>query len=326
MPESTVSGLTAPSPAAAGTTAGTTPDGHGGGPVVAAVDLGSNSIKLTVGRPDGAEGVEALATASETVRLGAGVAATGRLADDRIEAALVALVRFAKVARKHGATRLVGVATEATRRAANGAAFLDRVRAETGWEIRPISGDEEAALTFRGLAATTDLAGSVVVADIGGGSTEVIVARDGAIGDARSLPLGSGSLTDRLVVSDPPTAAEVAACQAAAAEAIAPLPLPPGAEARLVVVGGTGEYLARLVPDPHAVDAAAVAAVLGLLERMPVAEVAATVGIPEARARVLPAGIAVVLALADRLNPTRVEVARSGIRTGLLLDAFAGRR
>lgn len=294
------------------------------GPVVAAVDVGSNSIKLTVGWPDGVGGVEELATAAATVRLGTGVAETGRLADDRIAAALAALAGFAEVARAHGATRLVGVATEATRRAANGAAFLAHVRAETGWEIRAISGDEEAALTFRGLAATTDLGGRVVVADIGGGSTEVVAAEAGEVRSARSLPIGSGGLTERLVGSDPPTGGEIAACREAAAEALGSLPLPTGAETRLIVVGGTGEYLARLVPDERAVDAAALEAVLALLERRPVAELAATLAIPEARARVLPAGIAVVQALANRLQPGRVELARSGIRTGLLLDAFAG--
>ena len=259
---------------------------------------------------------------------GAGAAATGRLAEDRIAAALVVLRRFAAEAKKLGATRLLGVATEATRAAANGPEFLARVR-ELGWDVRVIGGDEEAALSFRGLAATTDVSGSLVVGDIGGGSTEVIVAEGGVPRAARSVRLGSGTLTDRHVAADPPTPEELRDCRVAAAEALASLVLPRGPETRLVAVGGTGEYLARLVPGAagpggSGIGPAAVEEVLERLTRVSAAELAGTLGIPEARARVLPAGVAIVAALADRVLPGRIETARSGIRTGLLLEALDG--
>ncbi|HEV2108842.1 MAG TPA: hypothetical protein VGR16_11310, partial [Thermomicrobiales bacterium] len=92
---------------------------------------------------------------------------------------------------------------------------------------------------------------------------------------------------------------------------------------RLIAVGGTGEYLARLVPDAHDVGSAEIETALGLCRELPSDRLAARLGIPPARARVLPAGISIVRALMDRLRPERVEVARSGIRTGLLLAAFA---
>ena len=281
---------------------------------------------MTVARSQGDGHLDELASASEAVRLGAGLEASGRLADDRIEAALATLHRFVRDARSHGARRVVGVATEATRAAVNGAEFLHRVAAETGVEVRAIGGDEEAALTFRGLAASTDVTGDVVVADIGGGSTELIAASDGAVRGARSLRLGSGRLTDRLVTADPPTAAELAACREASARAVRPvadeLQLPTGPATRLIVVGGTGEYLARLVPDEHRIVPAAIDAVLVGLQRVPAAALAVDLGIPEARARVLPAGVAVVAALADLLRPGRIEAARSGIRAGILLTLF----
>ncbi|MBA2277136.1 MAG: hypothetical protein H0W06_05175 [Chloroflexia bacterium] len=292
-------------------------------PVVGVVDAGSNTVKLTVARPGRDGGVDELAAAAETVRLGAGLARSGVLAVDRIEAAMAALHDFAAIARRYGATRLVGVATEAIRRAANGPAFLDRVRAETGWEIAVISGDEEAALTFRGLALDVDLTGMVVVADIGGGSTEVIVAESGTIQHAHSTALGSGALTDALVPSDPPTAAELDACAVAATAVLAAIPLPTDGPVRLIAVGGTGEYLARLVSAAHHVGASEIAAALRLCREHPSHRLAMRLGIPPARARVLPAGIAIVRALADRLQPLRIEVARSGVRTGLLLATFA---
>ncbi|MEA2594943.1 MAG: exopolyphosphatase / guanosine-5-triphosphate,3-diphosphate pyrophosphatase [Thermomicrobiales bacterium] len=299
-------------------------DNLGGGPTVAAFDIGSNTIKMTVARPDGADGVDEFLWRSATVRLGTGIEETGRLADDRIEAAMGALRDFSADAREAGAERFIGVATEATRVAANGEAFLDRVRAETGLELKTITGDREAELTFRGLRATLDLGGDIVVADIGGGSTELIGATEGVFGWARSIPLGSGRLTDRLVRDDPPAAEELAGCLAAAGAALAELALPAGPIDRLIAVGGTGEYLMRLVPSGRPATMDDLDDVLTRLTTIPAAELAGLLEMPEARARVLPAGIAIVRALAERTRPRAIEGARSGIRTGLLLAAFAG--
>ena len=166
--------------------------------VAAAIDIGSNSIKMTIGRTNEDGGVDQLEWESEVVRLGQGLDRTGLLDEERIEAAIETLGRFARQARERGATCIVAVATEATRAAANGEMFLDRVRDQTGINVRVLDGQAEAGLTFRGLAADTDLNGSVLVADIGGGSTELIAACDGVMQVAQSLPLGSGRLTDRL--------------------------------------------------------------------------------------------------------------------------------
>src|SRR5918993_2393454 len=221
--------------------------------VVAAIDIGSNSIKMTVGRPDNLGGIEQFDWASEVVRLGQNLDRTGHLDEERIEVAIETLIRFAARARELGATRVVAVATEATRAAANGASFLERVREAAGIEVRAIDGQEEAALTFRGIAVSTDLAGAAVIADIGGGSTELIAVRDGAMQSAQSIPVGSGRLTDRFVEADPPEASQLAACEMDAGRviraAVEPLELPAGTGTRLIVVGGTGEYLARLVPN-----------------------------------------------------------------------------
>ena len=292
----------------------------------AAIDIGSNSIKMTIGRARDDGGIEDLDWASEVVRLGEGLERTGLLDEQRIEAAIETLRRFAAQARDRGATRIVGVATEATRAAANGATFLDRVRAETGIDVRVIDGQDEAVLTFRGLQVSTDLTGSIVVADIGGGSTELISARDGVMTAARSLPLGSGRLTDRLVMADPPRLEEIAACEREASTVIQTLPpheLPSGETDRLIVVGGTGEYLARLLTN-EAIDLDGVRTVLSRIVTLSAAELADEIDIPEARARVLPAGIAILAAIASRLSPDQIEISRSGVRTGLLLQTLHG--
>jgi len=292
--------------------------------VVAAFDIGSNTIKMTVARGNGPMDLEEFLWRSETVRLGAGIDQTGRLADDRIEAAVDTITRFVVEARAHGATRLIGVATEATRVAANGQTFLDRVRTELGIELTTITGDQEAELTFRGLAATTALNGRVLVADIGGASTELIAAADERVEFSRSLPLGSGRLTDRHVAQDPPTHAELIACHDEAVRQLRSVEAELGARDRLIAVGGTGEYLMPLIPHEGAATQDDVTSVLRYFETISSEQLAHRLSIPIARARVLPAGVAIVRALADLTNPGAIEGAMSGIRTGLLLAAFAG--
>jgi hypothetical protein len=290
--------------------------------IAAAIDIGSNSIKMTIGCADGEGGIEQLAWASEVVRLGQGLDQTGRLDEDRIDSAIETLKRLADQARERGAGRIVAVATEATRAAANGALFLDRVRMETGIDVRVIDGQEEAALTFRGVLAGSDLTGSVVVADIGGGSTEIISAHDAVVQMARSLPLGSGRLTDRFVAADPPQPDEIAACESEAGLVVQTLP-PLGQVDRLIVVGGTGEYMARLMAEDQQIDLQAVRIVISKLLTLSAAELADEIEIPEARARVLPAGVAIVSSIASSLHPDRIEISPSGIRTGLLLEVLS---
>jgi exopolyphosphatase/pppGpp-phosphohydrolase len=295
--------------------------------MAAAIDIGSNSIKMTIGRANREGGVDQLGWASEVVRLGQGLDRTGLLDEERIEAAIETLERFAAQARERGVTRVVAVATEATRAAANGAMFIDRVRNQTGIDVRLLDGQAEAALTFRGLASDTDLTGPVLVADIGGGSTELIVACDGVMQAAQSLPLGSGRLTDRFIVADPPRPDELAAGEReadAVIQAAQSLGLPPGRAIRLIVVGGTGEFMARLITDVQHITLEAVRVVLAKLATLSAAELADEINIPEARARVLPAGVAIVAAIASRLNPERIEISRSGIRAGLLLEELYG--
>lgn len=293
-------------------------------PLIAAIDIGSNSIKMTVGRPTAGGGVDEVDGASETVRLGHGLESTGRLDNSRMDAAIEALTRFRNRAEQLGVSTIVAVATEATRAAANGKDFLERAHTATGIKIRVLGGEQEAALTFRGLGVTSDLAGLVLVADVGGGSTELISASDRRIQDSTSIPLGSGRLTERFIASDPPTATELQASEAAAADALeASLGNVMAAnrdEARVIIVGGTGEFLARLVPDSADIDLVAIRSVLARLSEMPSSTLANEIQIPEARARVLPAGIAIIAAIVDRVNPRQVEIGRSGVRVGLLLE------
>ena len=297
-------------------------------PAIAAIDIGSNSLKLAVARLDPSGAIEEFDRAIDTVRIGRGLDAAGAIAEDRVEAAMTALAAMSERARAQGATRVLAVATEAVRRAANGEAFMARVRDELGIEAEIISGDREAALSFAGMAVLTDLSGLVVIGDIGGASTEVIIARDGEMQAASSHPVGSGRLADRHIAANPPEVAELAACRADALEVLASSPIgpfPSGADVRLVLAGGTGELMGKMAGRERW-SAADAERVLGETTALPASELAARLEIQEARARVLPAGMAAAMALADLTQPGAIEAARSGIRTGLFMEAFGTNR
>lgn len=293
------------------------------GATIAVFDIGSNSVKMSVGRCGDDGSSREFAWRSATTRLSSGVDRTGRLAEDRMDATLEALEEMALQARALGATRLVAVATEAIRIASNGPEFIQRIEDATGISVETIPGDREVALTFLGLARTIDRNGSMVVADIGGGSTELIVAVDGVMISGMSLPIGSGRLTDEFVADDPPGEPALARLRAAVRERLQSCGLPERC-ARLVIVGGTGEFLGRLLPRDFPVPVAMVESALHTTATLTAAELSRKIDVNVERARVLPAGIAIALAIADLCQPTTCIGAPSGIRAGLLRLACAG--
>ena len=265
----------------------------------ATIDIGTNTTLLLVARVSGdGRQVQVLAERAEITRLGRGIGRGGELGAAGIDATLGALREYATLARAHGA-HIAAIGTEGLRRAPNAQVFLDAARAILGVAVEVIDGAREAALTFRavvesfpGLAAG---AAPLVVVDIGGGSTELIVAapRDRAGGgdapavaanagaardlDIRlrtSLPLGSVRLTERHIHSDPPqpdqlaaTRAEIAArlatvslgLEVPATATVTPTPQPPApAEPTLIGVAGTVTSLAAMAQDLTTYDPAKV--------------------------------------------------------------------
>src|SRR5918999_733080 len=165
--------------------------------VVAAVDVGTNSVHLLVARVVDAGGFEPLGREKEVVRLGSGSGDMKVLHPDAIDRGIAALRRFRQIADISGA-RITAVATSAVREADNRDAFLDRARAEAGIEVEPISGTEEARLVSLGaLTAVPVFAQPALFVDIGGGSTELVVGVGGEVAEATSLKLGAIRLTDR---------------------------------------------------------------------------------------------------------------------------------
>ncbi len=187
---------------------------------VAAIDCGTNSIKVLIASI-GAGGSRVVLRDSQVVRLGEGVDETGMLAQGALERTFAAIDEFAEVIRGHGVppelTRFC--ATSATRDAGNSDVFTEGVRRRLGVEPEVLSGDEEAALVYAGaIAGLGSVAGPapaepVLVVDIGGGSTELVVGQGGPR-ESVSMNIGSVRLHERHLRSDPPTTDEVAACVA----------------------------------------------------------------------------------------------------------------
>jgi phosphate transport system regulatory protein PhoU len=167
---------------------------------IAAVDIGSNSIRMIVADVSPAGDIRVVDEMKAMPRLGVGVDRTGVLAEASMDAALAALARMGTLARQMHADRVEAVATSAVRDAANGGTFLDRVRGETGLRVRLLSGEEEARLSFRSALAHFELAtGRTVVMDIGGGSLELALAAEGLLERLVSLPFGAIRATEQFL-------------------------------------------------------------------------------------------------------------------------------
>jgi exopolyphosphatase/guanosine-5'-triphosphate,3'-diphosphate pyrophosphatase len=174
---------------------------------VGVVDLGTNSTRLLVADVDDGA-VREVERRLTITRLGEGVDERRVLLPTALARVRNTLADYRRLLEGSGVARTLAVATSAVRDAENGEAFLGEVEWSYGFDTRLLDGDEEARLTFRGVAAGRELAPETLVLDVGGGSTELVLA-----GWHRSLDLGCVRLTERFLGTDPPTAEELAACR-----------------------------------------------------------------------------------------------------------------
>ena len=167
--------------------------------LIAAVDAGSNGIRLAIARLNGDGTPREIENVREAVRLGGDAFDLGYLREPTIDAAIAAFERFAARIKHHGVRHVRAVATSAAREASNTRILTSRVRKETGIRLEVIDGLEEAQLVFGGVAGAVDLSGrSALLIDMGGGSVEVTVARNGLALGCETLGLGAVRLLGRL--------------------------------------------------------------------------------------------------------------------------------
>ena len=294
-------------------------------PTVAAIDCGTNTVKLLIGAlPDVA------VREMRMVRLGQGVDATGRLADEALERTFAALDEYAALIAAHDVGRIRFCATSASRDADNADVFVAGVRARLGVEPEVVSGDEEAALAFDGAVRNLRAAPAepVLVVDIGGGSTELVLGTTSGGPDAAvSLDIGSVRLHERHLHSDPPTPDEVDACVAAIDAHLDRSPVPLSEAATVVGVAGTVTTVGAGVLDLPAYDRAlvdqaelSVDDVHGLVDRllaMPLAERLALPWLHPGRADVIGAGVLILDRVLRRTGVRSLVVSEADILDGI---------
>jgi exopolyphosphatase/guanosine-5'-triphosphate,3'-diphosphate pyrophosphatase len=300
--------------------------------VLATIDVGTNTALLLVARVREDGGLETVDERAEITRLGRGIGAGGALGAQGIRATLAALREYAGLARGYGA-RIAAVGTEALRRAPNGSDFLTPAAEILGVPIEVIDGEREAALTFRAVIESfpDSRQAELIVVDIGGGSTEIVLADRGHQTLARSLPLGSVRLTERHVHHDPATAEELQAVRAEVAAGLAGIDFARGAG--LVGVAGTVTSLAAMAEsmatyDPNRVHGYRLsrdqlAAQIARLASSRQADRERMVGLDSRRADVILAGAVILEEIAAAAGVAEVRVSDRGIRWGLAYELGA---
>ncbi|MCX5169506.1 Ppx/GppA phosphatase family protein [Streptomyces antibioticus] len=305
---------------------------------VAAVDCGTNSIRLLVADCDPATGeLTELDRRMTIVRLGQGVDRTGRLAPEALERTFAACREYAAVIKEHGAQRLRFVATSASRDAENRDEFVRGVLDILGVEPEVISGDQEAEFSFTGatreLAGRQDLTRPYLVVDIGGGSTEFVVG-DTAVRAARSVDIGCVRMTERHlvregVVTDPPAPEQIAAIRAdiEAALDLAEETVPLREAHTLVGLAGSVTTISAIAQNLPAYDSSAihhsrvsrtqVREITDRLLRSTHAERTTIGALHPGRVDVIAAGALILLALMERTDAQEVVVSEHDILDGI---------
>jgi exopolyphosphatase/guanosine-5'-triphosphate,3'-diphosphate pyrophosphatase len=291
-------------------------------PRAACIDIGSNTTRLLVAEPDPQRrGALVEVAAHRTfVRLTTDERSNG-IPPEKAQAIADAVAEQAAAARADGIVALRVVATAALRDAPGRDALIARLSAAAGVPVEILSGEEEARLAFSGATASlaVDGVGSVLVADVGGGSTELAWGAPGGTPTWwASLPIGSNALAETHLHGDPPTAAELDAARVEAAAVIAAAGCPPADVAW--AVGGSATSLRRLCGAQ--LTAAAFDDALARTVASPADRAAFDLGLHVERVRLLPAGL-LLLAEVARAAQCPLHVGCGGLREGVILDLLA---
>jgi exopolyphosphatase / guanosine-5'-triphosphate,3'-diphosphate pyrophosphatase len=281
---------------------------------VAVVDIGTNSTRLLIADVEADRSVAELHRESIVTRLGAGVDATGRLGDAPMRRVFDVLARYRHAIDEHGASATAAVLTSAVRDAANGADFTTAVRTRFDLDARMIDGDEEAALTFSGATSERPDDGTeVVVVDIGGGSTEFVIGRDGEVAFHVSTQAGVVRQTERHLHDDPPPPAQLQQL---------------AAEIETIIAGAATQCAAlelALEPyDPrrvhgHVLELGTCEMLLARLAQMTNEERKTVVGLHPDRAPTIVTGIAMLIESMRAFDLQRVDVSEHDLLRGVAL-------
>ncbi len=292
------------------------------GEALAAIDVGSNTILLTVAEYDAKSGLRVIEEGEDQPRLGTGLATSGRLSEEAVKRALLTLTRMRDTCRRLGVQQLAAVATAAVREAQNGSEFVQRVR-DLGIPLQIISPQTEAALSYRSAAYHFPGGERTLLADIGGGSLELVGALAGQVKLSRSLPLGAVRLTER--------SASIEKLREHIRQVLnGALQKTEWGGSRMIGSGGTFAMLASMALAQRGsrqiqihgttVHDGEVRQLLKKLAILTPEQRREIPGLKPERADIIVAGLAVVAELLDAVGASGVTVSGFGLRDGLLLE------
>ncbi|MEO1583398.1 MAG: Ppx/GppA phosphatase family protein [Planctomycetota bacterium] len=305
---------------------------------LAAIDVGTNSIRLIIVDVSRAGTYRIIDDEKIITRLGRGSAVDGTLEDEAIIESVDAIDALVKIARGNSADRIRVIATAAVRDATNGRDMVDRVRERTGEEMDVIAATDEARLAHRSVAAGFDLAQTdAAIADIGGGSTEVVVSIQGMIEQIYTLPLGAVRLRERFGPCDDAAGDQLRAIRNYVRGVVRDeVDKPANAPQILIGTGGTFTTLAAmsmheaatagradLLPGAlrgHEIQRDEVRHFTEAIRRLPVDRRTSIPGLGSDRADIIVPGLVIIDRLMKRLGINRLRVHDRGIRDGVILE------
>jgi exopolyphosphatase/guanosine-5'-triphosphate,3'-diphosphate pyrophosphatase len=303
-------------------------------PTFAAVDIGSNSVRLKIARFQGHR-LKEVHEDREVTRLGQGVFGSGLLSPQAMSETIRVLRRFHRASQECGTDTVRVLATAALRDARNSRAFLEWVRSATGWNVEIVSGLEEARLIHLGIVSRARLgASNALLVDLGGGSCELTLSRKGQIRDTVSLPLGAVRLTNEFLPHDPPRKSELKRLRGFVLREIARIQdrirsarvgvvvATSGTAAALM---GVSSYLARLKKQKPSttVTREMMRRIVKQITRLPLEQRRRVPGIGPRRAEIISAGAVVFTELLERCHLRGFRYSALGLRDGILAQMAA---
>jgi exopolyphosphatase/pppGpp-phosphohydrolase len=290
----------------------------------AVIDIGSNTIEVLIARCLPGD-LEILEHQTTMARLGESVDESGEVSHDKCTLTIDTLRKYQELAQKHGAGQILALATEALREARNSQDLLEAIKRETGIEVQLISGLAEAVLDYYGTTYGSDAHSDTGVLDVGGGSTEIILAKHRRITWLTSIPIGSGAIHDRYLPSDPPGDEEMKAAGSYLAQYI-PTTGIPETPPTLIVTGSSASSLLKLARHAFKLDEQSdhltcedLTRCEGLLSALPAEEIAQRFEQRLERARILASGALIIQAMMHHFHLNEVRVSSHGVREGALL-------
>jgi exopolyphosphatase/guanosine-5'-triphosphate,3'-diphosphate pyrophosphatase len=310
--------------------------------ILAGIDIGTNTIRLLVAETSTATHRE-LYSGRTITRLGQDLDRTGLIAPEAKERSLKALEEFSAIIRRHSKIGTAVFGTSALRNASNTKEFIAEAKKRTGLDIEVISGEDEAKLTLLGVRralslvgrADTDPLASALVIDIGGGSTELMVTRQGGIASMESLPLGAVYLTERFLQNDPPTRDELDSLRRTITQELDALPAKNLHLASLNTCAGTAGTITTLAAmdqgieayDPERINGyvlqtAALDRMVDLLAASSLERRLKITGLDPGREDIILAGAIIAQEIMARCGARELLVSDWGLREGILFDLY----